>query len=326
MTFGEILAATYDDLSINPATPSVVVNRIKRWVNEGHRHLLRDPANSDLRSATITFSSVADQAVQALPQAFERLDAIIQTSNNVRLEMRTRDWMRTVDPGENSTGNPEIWAPWGYVPVQVQPDSTGVWAVSDSASDTGQTVYLRGVRENGDQQAVQSAVLTGTSRVAIGSAITDWTVISAWNISGVAAGTVTLYDAASSGNVLARIPIGSTSVSYDSIRFWPIPAEVLTYTADGQREVQDLIRDSDVPMLPTSFHDMLGVYARLRSYKRDGDESRTADCEIEWREWLGKLQSFVQYPPDYRPVSGRLAEGMGWSDLGGAYPIDRWLA
>ena len=325
MNLGQMLAATYDDLNYSPQPSPDVQVRIARWINEAHQHVLRLPSLTGLRNATFGLTSEDSRGFYGLPQMFERMDAIVQQSNNARLVMRTKDWFRSVDPGENSNGNPYVWVPEGLHPVFRLPDATGIWAASTSAADTTQVVRLLGASSHGDEQAEASATLTGTSRVAIGS-VTDYSDVREWSVSSTCAGVVSLYDAASSGNELARIPVGKTSVQYDCIRLWPTPSAALDYTIDGQALIYELVNSDDVPMLPVSYHDMLPCYARFRQYKKSGDSERAAMEQAEWQNWIGRLQSFVEFPSDYRPVAGSINQDtFRWSNLpGGWYPADGW--
>ncbi len=329
MNFYEMQQAVYDDLNYSLSAPSpLVVTRVKRWLNEGHKHLLRLPGMTGLRQGSLSFNTVANQKSYGLAQAFDKLpDAITQESNNWRLQYRTRDWFRTVDPGQTDNGNPYVWIPDGLMPVLRHPDTSGsgLWAVSTNAGDTAQSVVLSGIRLSGDIDHAAPTTLTGTSRVAIG-ALTDYVTVLSFVVSSSTLGNIELYDAAAAGNLLARIPAGRTSVQYQAIRLWPTPAAVLSYRVDGQFAIDDLVADTDVPFLPTSYHDMLPVYARMRSYQKDGDNDRAAIAGQEWSSWTARLMMYQQFPPDYIPVPGRLGEGrIGWNDLGGAYPADWFL-
>lgn len=329
MNFAAMLAAAYDDLNYGLSPSPQVVTRMRRWINEGYLHLLRKPGLTNLRQGSLNFDSVADQDVYGLPQAFDKLpDAVVQESNNWRLQYRSRDWFRTVDPGETDSGNPYVWMPSGLTPVLRQPDQSagsGVWAVSSDAADTTQSVIFAGIRAGGSQPSPFATTLTGTTRVALGS-YTDYVTVRAWSLSSSCAGTVSLYDASSSGNLLAEITIGDTSVQYQGVRLWPTPAAVLTYRVDGQFSIRPMSKDSDVPMLPESYHDMLPVYARMREYAKQGDNNKLLVAREEWDKWERSLLNYVGYASDYVPVPGRLSEGrIGWNDLGGAYPADWFL-
>jgi hypothetical protein len=68
---------------------------------------------------------------------------------------------------------------------------------------------------------------------------------------------------------------------------------------------------------------MLATYARMRFYQKQKDTTNFVTTAAEWQEWLGKLTIYVEFPPDYVPIPGRLSsDGIGWNNLGGAYPAD----
>src|SRR6185295_8257229 len=176
MTFGEILSATLDDLNLHPVSDGVTetVLRIRRWINEAHRALLRDPANADLRNGSLTFTTTPNQAEYALPQAFERLISIVQPDRGVRLAFQTMDVCTSRDPGVRSLGDPSHWSPVGYRPVMLQPQNTGLWI---SSGDNALQMHFVGTRGDGDQRTDYD-LINGpiTGRVQFGTA-TDWTSI-----------------------------------------------------------------------------------------------------------------------------------------------------
>jgi hypothetical protein len=554
MNFGAMLTGLYDDLTYQAVPAAVITARLKRWINEAHQHALRLSGLVGLRQGTLPFLSRMGQAAYGFPQVFERIDAIVEQTNDRRLVYRSRDWYRALDPGERSEGTPSVWVDEGLSPVQRQPVSTGVWAVSDNAADITTIARLVGVRANGDVQVEAAATLTGLTPVQLGT-ITDYVTILKWELSTPAAGTVLLlgdpgsqpvtepdagfpaqplldtfdradenplsfggnwasatatfpnplrvtgmqagpslatasnasfwvarlaadfqayvtvavlpgvasssntdimlsalvyrtdvendrsgfhcvlfreptgtlrlilyhaipglftvltdtvlddfeagdafgfqrketmfslyvrhagvwrqveqvahgafyqplyltitiddYDTTVPGEAriddvgagplegqpvpppdstlspsidtsrhLARMPIGRTTVQYQAIRLWPTPSADLAYTVDGQFLIPTLVNESDVPMLPESYHDMLVCYARFRQYKFNGDETRAAMEHTEWMRWLGSLQAYVEYPQDYRPVMAVLHEdGLRWNNVGAWYPADGW--
>lgn len=323
MTFGQMLSAAYDDLGYGSSPSSDQVTRIKRWINEGYRHLMAQPGMELLRDSTFTVTTTAGVATVALPQSVNAIYSVTQTDNSMRLRMLTRDAYRTVNPGLNQTtaAPSDAWVPWGWYPVLRHPDSTGVWVVSSSASDTTQTVSMTANRANGDIGAAVSAggPLTGTTRVQVGT-ITDYTQITGLSLSAAAVGTVTFYDASSGGNILMRLQPGFTSAQYQHVLFFPTPSAATDYLFDVQLQMVDLVQSSDIPLLPPDFHDMLPLYARLRDYKRAGADPRLPSAEVEWSRRTAELKFNVQFPKDYQPVAGNQVTGYGWNDLGPNFP------
>ncbi len=322
MTFSELKAQVYRDTGY-PVSPGTVIDtRFGAWINEAHRHILRRPSMTNLRQGTLQFSSAASQSIYGLPQAFESMDAIMQQSNNLRLRMLTRDQYRLVDPGERSNGTPYAWVPVGLVPVMQQPASTGIWVVSTSALDATQILTLTGIVATGDEVAPAVGSLNGTTRAAVG-ALTTYVTVLGFSLSAVCVGDVSIYDAAASGNLLARIPAGATSVQYQGIRLWPTPGAVMTYTVDGQFEIPALINDNDVPLVPPSYHDLLSAYARFREYERTEDP-RYPTAKAEFDEGVERLEATVEFPPDWHPVTGGTLRSAQWSNLGGWFVGDGW--
>lgn len=323
MTFQDMQASVFDDLDYRSEPDAAVRQRIQRWLNQAHQELLRTPGLRNLRNGSVSFESVANQMNYAVPQLFEVIDGITQPDNSLRLVARDQNWVRSVDPGNNSFGTPEAYIPVGLSPVGVQPDETGLWIVSSDASDVG-SVVVQGTRANGDAQPSVTTVLNGTTRVAVGT-LTDYVTVTRFMLAAVAAGNVSLYDAATLGNELARIPVGLTSVQYQVVRLWPTGGSVLTYIVDGQRLVPAMVDPTDVPWVPVSYHDAMTTFARMREYKRTGDAQRFSIENGSWEKTMAQLRSVSNFPPDWTPIPGRLPEGgLGWSNLGGNYPPDGW--
>jgi hypothetical protein len=330
MTLEDLRQAVYAECGYPTTAETRVVTRITAWLNEGQRRILRNPSMSDLRQGTITFSSIAGQAVYGVPQAFERLDALVDQTTGGKLQWMSRQQFRLIDPAERSSGTPYYYVPEGLEPAFRQPRTTnvlgtGVWAVSSSAADTTQKVNFQGMTVGpgdvpADMRAPVQITLNGTTRVQIGS-VTTYGIIVSWNLDSASAGQVVLFDAAVAGNVLAYVNPGFKSVQYQMIRLWPTPAAVLPYALDGQFLIQDMVQATDVPMLPPSYHDLLTDYARMREYDRTGDK-RLAFAAQQYTDGLAKLRTYVQFPPGYNPVAGTQESTIRRNNLGGAYPAD----
>ncbi len=317
MTFLELQQSVYQDTGYASTPSSVVSGRVKNWLNEAQRHVLRRPEMTDLRQGTLTFTSASGQAIYGLPQAFERMDYIVQQTNNIRLRMMSRDQYRLVDPGERSSGMPGFWVPVGLVPYLQPPASTGLWAVSSTA-DTA-NVVMQGIRASGDLVGPVTTALTNTSRVQLGT-ITDFVEVMSLTLSAVAAGTISIFDAATNGNLIARIPIGAKSIQYQGIRLWPTPTAAIVYTIDGQYLIPTLTNDTDIPLMPPSYHDVLSAYARMKEYERTNDP-RYPKAQTEYEQGVTRLRIYAQFPADFRPISGSM-NNVGWNDLGAWYPSD----
>jgi hypothetical protein len=152
--------------------------------------------------------------------------------------------------------------------------------------------------------------------------LTDYSVVTQLDLSAAATGVVTVYDAAVSGNIILRLQPGQTSAQYQQIRLFPTPSSAVDYTVDAQMVLSDLVNSNDIPLLPTDFHDLPPLYARIREYTRLGDMERLRVAQQEFERRKSDLRFTVSFPNDYQPVSGNQNAGYGWSNLGPNFQAD----
>jgi hypothetical protein len=302
-----MLSRLYEDLGFASSPPSAVTTRLGNALNEAHRAVLREPALSRLRDTAtpISFASEADRVMYGLPSQLMRVTVITERTNDRELSALSLQELREHDPGLTSTGTPWAFVPLGYGPISRLPAATGIWAASASASDTTQTVQINGVRSGGLSTGDLTATLTGTTRAAIGT-VTDIVDLQVVSLSAVGVGVVSLYDASSSGNVIAEIPIGQTAPQYFRVQLYPTPDAAITYYVDGTYRIPTLDDAQDVPMLPDDFHDMLMDYARWREYERTSDTERAMLARSDWTTALSRLKHSVSAMAADMPVMGRM--------------------
>ncbi len=322
MTFAEMVAAAEDDLGYTqPSTTQTT--RIKRWINEGYRHLLSQPGREKLRDGTITLTTIANQASYAMPQECSLIYRMIQVDNQQPLIGMTMDEYRRSNPGLNQLSNFAYrYVPYGWAPVFQQPAGTGLWVSSSDAADTTQKVNIGGFLTNGDLvEPVQSAVLTGTVRLQIGAS-TAWDLLTKVSLTATCAGVVTLWDAAVGGNVLVRIRPTFTSAQYWHLILFPTPSDAgVAYTVDVQLALYDLVGDTDIPLLPPDFHDMLPLYARMRDFQMSADTMRFTTTQSEWQRRGIDLARRLDWDKSVNLAMGA-GSGYGFNNLGGWYPAD----
>lgn len=322
MTFLEILQDVYRRTNKPTVPETEVQTRIKAFVNDRHKWLLSKPGIDQFRTATGAFDSVVGEPRVALPQALTRIMSMFQTEpNNWRLTEKSLDWLRTVNPQQNS-GTPIYYVPKGYEYVAKQPsDASSLFIKSSSASDVG-TVYLQGVRTGG-AQASASVVMTGVTAVQIGT-FADWTQIDKVFVSTAAVGAITLHEDSGLGTELASIPIGQVRPYYFIVLLWPTPAEVQTYSFDYERKLVDLVQDTDEPFLPDDFHDLMAIGARMDEYEKM-DDSRFTTAKSQWNERYADLQFYIHGRASERLIPRATSGRIGYNDLSGYYPADGYL-
>lgn len=293
-------------------------------LNEVHRMLLRKPGLESLRYAMLTFASVANQKLYALPvHGVARVNRITETTNDRKLTFKTPDWLDTVAPDTTTvTGTPWAWIVRGYTEVHTQPsDASAVFVDSTSASDTG-TAYVEGIRTGG-YYGTASVTMTGTTAVQVGS-ISDFIAITKFYLDTAAVGTVTLHEDASGGTELSRIAIGDARAQFYTFQLFPTPAAVITYTCDVLRSIPDMSNNTDEPLIPEDFHDLLIDLAERKELRKQDDPNRMLLLDRDIKQGTDGLLSFVANHPDWRP-KWTDSQPTGISTLGAFYPADIWV-
>jgi hypothetical protein len=277
--------------------PSGIVTKWKDYLNEAHKSVLRMPGMDSLRYGTMSFASVASQQAYALPtHGIARINRIWETTNDIKLQYRTLEWLRSADP-DPVTGTPCVWIPTGFAEVHTQPSAaTSVYVDSTSASDTN-TAYVEGIVTGGYSRSA-SVVMMGTQAVQIGTA-TDFIAVTKFYLSAAAAGTVTLQT--DGGTEFAAIAVGDTRSQYYRFLLYPTPSAVVTYTCDITRTIPEMTNDTDEPLLPDDFHDLLIDMAELKNTKKSDDPSRYAMLVGEIKRATADLRTFINDHPDYTP-------------------------
>lgn len=306
--------AKSDTLNSNQAT------NYKEALNEVHRQLLRKPGMESLRYGVVTVASVASQKLYSLPtQGVARINRLTEATNDRKLVYRTPDWLDTVAP-DPVTGTPAFWIPRGMTEVHTQPsDASAVYVDSTAAGDTG-TAYVEGITTGGYYQS-KSVTMTGTTAVNISAAVSDWIHITKFYLSTAAVGIVTLHEDASGGTELAKIAIGDVRAQYLTFQLFPTPAAVVTYTADILRQIPDMANDTDEPLIPDDFHDLLLDKAERKELRKQEDATRMRTLDGDIRRGEDELMTFVTNHPDWKP-QWRGSEAVEISTLGAWYPAD----
>ena len=285
MTRAELLSAIGYELNKNSTLDTATSNRLLSYLNQRHRRLLSAPGVQHLRDTVLTFASVADQPLYALPNV-AKINRIWDITNNRVLQGLTLDEYRTIDPRATvDTGVSDFWVWAGYGATAKQPsDASELFVKSSSGSDTTQTARLE-CTITGNYPRTLSAALNGTTAVTFGSTVTTILNVSKFYISGTGAGSITLHEDSGSGTELARIGIGQTRQRYYQFYLWRTPADARTYTCDVTRDVTDLAQDTDEPMLPNDFHDLLVLGVVMDEYRHlDDTRYAAAAGELSRRE------------------------------------------
>lgn len=318
MTLSDLRALVYERLNYasSPGTP--VQTRVTNMLNAAQRRILREPGLSRLRDtdAALTFASVSGQAIYGLPAAISRIRAITDRTNDRQLISIDVQTLRLSDPGVDASGTSDYYVPLGYKPTLLPPNASGLWAASSSAADTTQVLQLNGIRSGGLESGDVPTTLTGITRVALGT-FTDYVSVTSLTLDAVAAGLVTVYDAAVSGNTIAQIAIGKKSPQYFCVQLYPTPTTAITYYVDGTLKTPDMDDADDVPTLPEEFHDLVFYGALVEEYEK-ADDPRLASALRLYDLGLSRLKHAVGAFPDQQLHMGARLSRV--SRLGPWYP------
>lgn len=319
MNLTGILANLYRDFGYPASPPGAVTTRLTAFVNRAHHEVLTIPELSRLRDSVTPATITASTARTALPVDVARIIRITDRTNQIPLREVPLGDLRTIDPGQANTGSyPWRYAVVGNVAVNLQPAATGLWAVSSSASDTTQHVFVEGILTGGYPQNTISGgtLLTGTVRVQIGTR-TDFIEVTKFYLDAAGVGFISLYDAASNGNELARIPIGDTYSRYLAVEWYPIPTATTTEYVDYERRVFEMANGTDEPLLPPDFHYVLELGAKVYEYQQLKDPY-VVTARAEYEQGKTSLKSFVMN--DGARIASLRPTRLAWNRLGSNYP------
>lgn len=272
-TFLAITQDIYEQLGHSLTPPTVVSRRIKRFVNSWHRRVVSAQGMASLRRVIVSQASVANQPTYGL--VLNAIRYITETTTQRRLVKKTIGWYRERYPDPTRwTGTPDWWVPMGQSRIHTRPSAAcELFIVSTQGADAG-TVKIEAIRSTGYRVSL-SKVLTGTTPVSLDTTITDVVDLVDVYLSAAQTGTVTVTQG-SGGTELSRIPIGQTFPRFLRYALVPTPSQAITYTIDGEADLVDLVNDTDEPLIPIDFHDILVLGALAQEYSQLGKRQEAA--------------------------------------------------
>jgi len=311
VTLSEIELDVYRRLDYADTPPAIVKARIDAFINQRHRQLLASDRMRPLRSATTTLTTTPNVGSYGLPFGCARIQRVMDQSNQERLGVQTFDWLRDAQPQpSNITGTPSVWCPVGFCPVAQRPfTATALW-VSSTAAEAG-PIDLTYVTNAGGTVAAVINSLAAATPVQIPGAVSVTDVIE-FTTRSLAAGTITLADAATGGTILSQIAPGRTTARYYRIALYPTPAAALAYLIDYEHEIPVLVNPLDEPLLPIDFHDLIALWARLDEYEFKSDDrwmvtkTLVEDRQKELRAWVENHDIYRAHAIPSGPSTSRL--------------------
>lgn len=311
----------YPDVGSSPA--AAITNRIYAYLNDHHRRLASLPGAELLRRETgPSITLTASTAVYGLMMPIERVLQVVDTTNDRVLQRRDLDWYRMVDP-DPATCTQEFWIPLRYGAAVADCGSTGIWAVSSSASDTAVNVHVETIDAVGNHTASGAVTLTGTTRVQIGTATNHQRVVQ-FSADSTPVGYISLYNASSSGTEVSRISLGRTVSSHLEIALWPTPAAADTIVVDYVHHIRDFNVAYDEPQLPEDFHYLVALGAKMDEALKKEDLERFKYWSAQYEDGKRKLIHWLANPGGGEVIVPGVLDQTGRSNLGGAFPAGVW--
>lgn len=230
----------------------VSTERITRWLN-----LAQDDVASDIdcrnHQFTETFSTVANQRIYNLNTDFNKINNIIDVTNNLSLSESSEFDVEVYDPDLSDLGAPTNYIIYGYNFSNNQPTAAAtVSIVSTSIADT-----MSKVRINGTVNGVQDTellTLNGTTTVTGLKSFSEiYTVAKDQQTSGIV--TVTANDAGLTQ--IAKLSPYNLSEGKQPVRLYPIPGAVYTLRVRGLRKARPMRNNEDFPDFPETFHELI---------------------------------------------------------------------
>lgn len=293
-------------------TSSPMLVLIQNYINDRYREVKQRLAIVDIQRSDYTFTTSAGTEDYVLPQDFLREYSVVDKTN--KRQLSRIDSQQVAD--NYNWGLDEQGVTSHYLVLDKtcnkQPTSAStISCVSSSASDTSQTVYIKGLDTNGYED-YETITLTGTTPVASTKSYTHILMISK---SSVTAGTVTLT---SNSGAVTNAVISRQMLDYrvKVLRLVQIPNGSWTIELNYQQRENELNQDGDYPIVDC--YDCLeaGATADALRYKRQ--YAKAADWDVIFEKRLANLVYSYEASPNkvnlFNPKTYRAYEGGGVDD------------
>lgn len=245
-------------------TSTAMASKIARYVNDIYFDILRR-INFEIYDEDYSFTTSSQDNV--LPFNFGKALKVWDSTNKREIsfssiEQEVENNLETID----QTGTVDRYVILNR-PVQTQPSSeTTIDIVSSSASDTMETIYIRGVSSG--VELTETATLNGTSTV---TTTNSYSKIITLTKSTTTLGKVTIT---SGSDTLAVMPPEAIDYKVQILRLYQAPSSSITLNVPYIIKPLPLSADGDVPLLDIADIIEDGATARSWKYKRQFTKAR----------------------------------------------------
>jgi hypothetical protein len=281
--------------------------------------------NWGFKVRSTTLATVSGTVSYALPPYVGDIFTVRSTSDPYTLEMVTEQNVDKWDGEQTSTGQPEAVRMFDTVGCQVQPASAGVVVVSSSsASDTTQSVVVRGVQTTTGLEVYETLALAGTGSVA-GS--TSFEKVFAVTKSAATVGQVNCVIGATTIAVLAP----QEKVFMRRImKVYPIPNAAYTLTLKYYAAAPLLASAYDSTQIPVRWDYVVDQFAfalALQAKGKEQGEEFAAQIGLAQKMVEGDMaqDEAIEHTREFILGSPTDAPGAGWINrTPGYYPVQGW--
>jgi hypothetical protein len=238
----------------------------KRYCNDGYEEILRRLIQSNVVEQNRTFSltTVAGTRSYTAPYDMGEVVYCLDTTNGKEVSVGNENDIYSKYPTAiNTTGVPFLIVPRADSNLRVQPLVPNTIRIgSDSASDTTQSVFLRGI--SGSAEFYESVGLSGTTTATSVNSY-DYLLEAIKSASTVGKVTITYITDAT---IASLISPESFFERYKVLEFYYVPAGSYTYTIRYRRQIKPMSQDNDIPIVDVAQGIEFFGIARAWEYKR----------------------------------------------------------
>lgn len=288
-------------------TSAPMIALIQNYINDRYREVKQRLNIIDVQRSDYSFTTTAGTEDYVLPQDFLREYTVIDATN--KRQLSRIDSQQLVDNYTSQLDQQGVVTHYMVLEktCDKQPTSAStISVVSSSASDTSQTVYIKGLDSNGYED-YESVTLTGTTPAVSTKSYTRILMISK---SSVTVGTVTLT---SNSGAITNAVMSRQMLDYrvKIMRLVQIPSSSYTIEINYAQRENELNQDGDYPILDC--YDCLeaGATADALRYKRQ--YAKAADFDVIFEKRLHNLSYSYEAQPNrvntFSPKTYRNYEG-----------------
>lgn len=280
-------------------TSSAFETIVKEYVNQRYFQILRAINWNAIRN-DYTFDTVAGTQEYALPDDFGKELHVRDTTNGFEIEGVDLQRLLTDYPDDFSDSGAAARYYISEDTVRTQPTSASVIAVvSSSASDTTQTVLIRGIVSG--VETTESVTLTGTTPV---NSVNSYTRVKAVSKSAKTTGYVTLTSNSAAVTIAVLAPKILTSYC-TKIGFHYVPSSVVTMAVPYHIKPLPMTEDYDYPIIDIADLIEIGAKADAWRYKKQGAKAGDAETRfgIELNGYIWNQENQPNRITQFRPVT-----------------------